>query len=104
MIQQTDEWGRELAWKLACPICGSGYIHITALKCLRCTDETAITNEGILVKQTHNEMRGVTIKLQYSCERGHFGEITLQFHEGGVYLIHRVLTEAEALQQDIWRD
>jgi hypothetical protein len=104
MIRETNEWNRESAWKLICPICDCNFVHIVALKCMRCTDETTVTNDGILVKQTQNEMRGATITLQYSCESGHAGETTFQFHEGCVYLTHRVLTEAEALREDIWRD
>lgn len=107
MIQKTSEWvtgNGENAWKLVCPVCGYEYIHITAITCMRCTDETTITNQKILIKQSQNKTRGVTITLQYCCESGHNGKITLQFHEGCVYLTHRVLKETEAIQKDIWRD
>jgi hypothetical protein len=104
IIQKTSEWiTGEYSWKLLCPICGLDYVHITALKCLRSTDETTITNKGIFVKQAQNDMRGVKITLQYRCENGHVGEITLQFHEGCVFLSHTVSPETKGLQ-DIWRD
>jgi len=105
MIRQTYEWGdQQYPWKLFCPICGFDYIHITALKCLRQTDETIVTKEGILVKQCSNNMRGVKIAIQYCCESGHAGEIILQFHKGCVYLAHKVLPEAEVPHEDVWRD
>jgi hypothetical protein len=105
MIQQTREWyGGEYPWKLACPICGFDYVHITALKCLRQTDKTIITKEGTLVRQSFNDMRGVKTTIQYFCENGHAGEIIFQFHKGCVYLVHRILQKEERSHEDIWRD
>jgi hypothetical protein len=105
MIQQTREWnGGEYPWKLTCPLCGFDYVHITALKCLRQTDETVVTKEGTFVRQSFNDMRGVKTTIQYRCENGHVGEIILQFHKGCVYLAHKVLPEAEVPHEDIWRD
>jgi len=104
-IQKTYDWATgEYPWKLTCPVCGFDYLHITALSCLRHADETTITKEGTIVKEAQNDMRGVRITIQYLCENGHAGRITLQFHKGNVYMAHEILPLPKECPADIWRN
>lgn len=100
-IKKLD-WGLEEK-PLTCPQCGFEYVHIIQLKCLRGSDETKITNQGILVHEAKGEGRGVKTTLEYVCENGHHGNIILHFHEGMTYYKHEVLPKTEDIQ-DIWRD
>ena len=100
-IQRTGD----AMWNLFCPQCGFEFVHIIALTCLRGTDETVITSEGICVRTAENLSRGVRIALEYVCENGHRGRIIFQFHKGVVYLDHESLPDTEDLEgfRDIWR-
>ena len=100
MIKKTSE----SEWELSCPECGFDYVHIATLSCLRFSDKTTISKDGIFVKQAQNDMRGFKITLEYCCENGHAGNIILQFHEGHVYLAHEVLPVTNTATDDIWRD
>ena len=104
-IQPDSSWGSgDFSHKEVCPICGNDFVHLTSLKCLRETDETTVTSDGILRKKASNDMRGVKITIQYSGECNHAWEVIRQFYKGKTYLKCNILPEEEASRPDIWRD
>lgn len=105
MIQPDSSWGSgDFSHKEVCPICENDNVHMTALRCLRETDETTVTSDGILRKKASNDMRGVKITIQYSGECNHAWEVIRQFYKGKTYLKCNILPEEEASRPDIWRD
>lgn len=106
MIQRDDSLCSPMLFMHieVCPICGNNFVHMTAMKCLRETDETTVTNDGILTKKATNDMRGVKITIQYSGECNHAWKVIRQFYKGKTYLTCKVLPEEEASRPDIWRD
>jgi len=90
---------------LVCPVCGCLFVHPIAVRVIRAKETAEITNEGIFIRETENPRRGVIIELEYVCENGHHGVITLSFHEGSTYVGHKELPELKYYEwKTIWRN
>jgi len=96
---------------LACPMCGSEYVHPVSLECASPGTRhgtVSINANGLAVNpQTGPSGRGTRITLGFLCEQGHVFEYALQFHKGCT-LVERSMGPAPSdvmlRPQTIWRD
>lgn len=98
---------------LACPVCGSNYVHPTGIICLPPGGNgrgiLKIDAEGVHLNPTVKpNVRGVSISLEFLCERGHTFVYRLEFHKGQTY-IHSRTSEDDGEGKDcsaatIWRN
>lgn len=62
-------------------------------------------DNNVRIKLENFIRQGVRIELEYICENGHHGVITLTFHKGLTYVGHRELLKLKHDKwKTIWRD